>query len=699
MNGLIFLVGLSLSAASGADVNQWTNIGPSGGPIAFLVADPQNAGTFYAGGNGLFQSTDGAASWSNTGLIGLNVRSLVIDPQNSATLYALISGPSDSDSTLNIFKSVDSGATWNEADSGLPTISPRLDILAIDPQNTGTLYLLYGGAGEPELTTDLLFQSTDGGASWTQTGILPSGFEPLALAVDPQNSGTLYIAADGLNSATQPTVAVFKSQDGGANWNEWDSGLPTNTGPFGTDGFANGGLAIDPKNSNILYVTRLGSGVYKTTDGGALWTPANTGLPNQVGQYQFQSCCVTGVVIDPQNTATIYAEGATGAIYKSTNGGGVWVPINQGMGRSWLSQLAINPQNTSIVYGLAANAIYRSLDGGANFSAYSWMRNIPIADLAIDPQNSGTLYAGRWKSSDAGLTWNPIGSSIAPVALAIDSEMPDTLFGGTLITDDCCDVDGGDVFRTDDGAVSWVDTQAGVGPVVAIDPQNPNIVYAGSSINGGVRKSSDGGASWTAINTGLTAQPINAIAIDPQNTSTLYTGSNGVYKSTDGGATWNGINSGLPVLPSGDYATVNALALDPQTPGSVYAGTASGLFQTSDGGTSWQNLLPSLSTGIFALALSSQPAGQDTRAGAKLGVVYAGTDAGILKSTDGGGIWSPVPGAPPRIRLLQLDPQDPNTLYAGGLGGLFVITFRTPERCGEALRSPCNEPKTHEKLP
>src|SRR4029077_16210723 len=125
-------------------------------------------------------------------------------------------------------------------------------------------------------------------------------------------------------------------------------------------------------------------------------------------------------------------------------------------------------------------------------------------------------------------------------------------------------------------------------------------VYAVAS-NTGITKSTDGGVSWSAANTGLhmTLTPtgsypnVSVLAIDPQNTSTLYAATNsccptvaGVLKSTDGGASWTPTGSGLPSTPGG-FFPVRSLAIDPQNSGTVYAGTALGIYKSSDGGGSW----------------------------------------------------------------------------------------------------------------
>ena len=120
---------------------------------------------------------------------------------------------------------------------------------------------------------------------------------------------------------------------------------------------------------------------------------------------------------------------------------------------------------------------------------------------------------------------------------------------------------------------TWISNgpEGGTINALAIDPQTPSTLYAGTS-GGGVFQSTDGGANWRAINTGLTGGEVRALAIDPQTPSTLYAGTSGrgVFQSTDGGASWRAINTGLTTLD------VRALAIDAHTPGTLYAGTSGG---------------------------------------------------------------------------------------------------------------------------
>src|SRR6059036_3991564 len=130
------LLAILASGAVWAGITEWTNVGPEGGGARFLAIDPQTPSTVYAGtGVGVFKSKDGGTSWSNSGLNGFVVSGLVMDPRNPTTLYALTQ---DQDySAAQVFKTTDGGASWNEA--GFCCIN-----LVIDPQGTGTQYVLAG---------------------------------------------------------------------------------------------------------------------------------------------------------------------------------------------------------------------------------------------------------------------------------------------------------------------------------------------------------------------------------------------------------------------------------------------------------------------------------------------------------------------------------------------------------------------------
>ena len=166
--------------------------------------------------------------------------------------------------------------------------------VAIDPQNSRTLYGMTGAG---------LFKSTDGGASWSAAKPgLPASVSASSLVIDPQNSGTMYAVTD---------VDVFKSTDGGANWSALKAELPMPTNQF----YASDTVVIDPQDSNTLYASTR-TGVFKSVDGGASWNAVNIGLPGPKA--------TSSLAIDPNQPGTLYAGISGGGLFKSTDGGARW---------------------------------------------------------------------------------------------------------------------------------------------------------------------------------------------------------------------------------------------------------------------------------------------------------------------------------------------------------------------------------------
>ena len=156
------------------------------------------------------------------------------------------------------------------------------------------------------------------------------------------------------------------------------------------------------------------------------------------------------------------------------------------------------------------------------------------------------------------------------------------------------------MFKSTNGGGSWSAVNSGLNnayvTALVIDPLTPTTLYA--ETGSGVFKSTDGGGSWWAVNSGLPTAEVDALAIDPLTPTTLYVGiyRSGVFKSIDGGGNWSAINSGLTSL------NVRELAVHPLTPATVYAGTVAGVFRLNQGAP--VVAVPTLSgAGLAALAL------------------------------------------------------------------------------------------------
>ena len=317
---------LSRSAASGQmtpqSANVWTSNGLEGSHINSLAIDPSNPKIIFAGTNdGLFRSNDDGDTWNKTGLAVSFVGSLAIDSNNTDILYA-VSSLGDGNT---VFKSVDGGASWHEANNGL---KDDLNVLVVDPHDSNTLYVgaYYEG----------VFKTTDGGANWKQINNVPVGAS--SLVIDPANSNILY--ATEYDNDFGYSQLLLKSANGGVDWKYTNNNLV-----YGT-------LAIDPGDPNVLYVDnyveafgQAHPGIAKSINGGASWTTSDTGL----SKYY-----VNALAIDSVNSATIYAGTDGGGVFKSTDGGASWGEFNGGLTDLNISVLVIDPSGINLHAGASA---------------------------------------------------------------------------------------------------------------------------------------------------------------------------------------------------------------------------------------------------------------------------------------------------------------------------------------------------------
>jgi len=581
-----------------AGVGRWTSSGPDGGAVLALAAVPSDPSTVYlATGRRVYKSLDAGALWAPTGLSGYFV--LVLTTSTPSVVYA-----ADIDSERRIHRTTDGGENW----VGRPGSLGRLVSATVDRNDPMALYAV---------THTGLFRTTNGGDSWQRLANLPAGGTGLAgIAVDPGDSRVLYA------SLTVPTVSgVYRSSDRGATWNRTNLQDPTRTLLFDPSddsrlfALTNAGLrvttnrgqswrrlapeiqfpshlAIDPADSNRLYLVS-GGAVFYSSDGGETVTPVHDA--NLVGNVGAIAVSESSVVL----------AGSAKGLYRSQDAGRVWSPSDLGIREIDVRSLAIDPTNPAVVFAGSSQGIYESRDGGD-----SWNEPVPGSPetnvVAIDPTNRSTLYAagrGVHKSTDGGETWenkSPEGILDYIAALVIDPSNPRRVFASNA-----------KVFRSLDGTENWdvvmraEDNVASYyyppsASAMAIAPSDSATVYAGGVTNdyadGFVSRSEDGGTGWSIP--AILDFPVTALVVDPCDPRIVYAGTyRGVYRSADGGATWS--EPGLPGI------FISSLVLDPRHSSSVFAGTSSGLFWTNDSGASWTRFEPILSGPVSSLAIDS----------------------------------------------------------------------------------------------
>jgi photosystem II stability/assembly factor-like uncharacterized protein len=295
--------------------------------------------------------------------------------------------------------------------------------------------------------------------------------------------------------------------------------------------------------------------------------------------------------------------------------------------------------------------------------------------LAIDPTDSNTLYAvvspgfettkkGLYKTTDGGVTWFGLGIGLQGVeirALAIDPNNPRIVFAGT---------DTG-AFSSGDGGVSWHAISAGMEPfeeitAIVVDPSDSKTLYAGGSTVS-IYKSTDRGFNWSPADDGFPSTfNVVSLAISATDPATLYasTSNSGVAKTTDGAQSWHSVSNGLEGL----FDPI--VAVDPSDADTAYvAGGTEGVFKTIDGGQSWTAVNNGIDTG-FALgvqALAIDPSHPST--------IYAGADVfqAVLMTSDAASAWSSIGPPEADVSALAISASNPNLVYAATSRGVFVM--------------------------
>lgn len=389
---------------------------------------------------------------------------------------------------------------------------------------------------------------------------------------------------------------------------------------FVDDGFV---TKLDPAGSAFVYSTFIGGSGRDSAHAIAVDSSGNA--------YVTGSTSSTDFPVTPGSAQT--ANGSATA-FKSTDGAGMWSASNLGIrSDSSVNKLVIDPVNPATLYAGTIMGFFKSTDAGSHWIVATLVDfgvaslvNISVSAIAIDPKNTSTLYvAGRagffpgnhlHKSTDGGNTWTRTSltqrrSFTAINSIAIDPENTSTIyvatgqgFGG--------DVDSA-MFKSTDGGLTWDAASKGLPShfirvdAVAINPVNTSTLYATVDQ---VYKSTNGGKKWKATGSGPGSGPV--LVIDPLNPSTIYAGGATLYKSTNGGKKWRVANTGIP---AGSHIT--ALVIDPTNSSILYAGTiSSGIFKSADGGKNWRRANNGL-TSTFVVSLAIDPKSPAT--------VYAGT--------------------------------------------------------------------------
>ncbi|HKC23439.1 MAG TPA: choice-of-anchor D domain-containing protein, partial [Thermoanaerobaculia bacterium] len=502
----------------------WTATGLVPISVYAVVVDPKTPSVVYASGYvtaGVYKSANGGTSFTRmtTGIPDLSdVPTLAIDPSATSTVYAGVRVTFGSGLHQGVYRSLDGGASWAPTNAGLAG-EKVLDV-AGDPVNPS---VVYAGLAEARVA-----KSSDGGASWVLKRLADVD-DVTAVAVDPKNPSVVYA---GLLFGT-----VLKSTDGGATF------------PKGAS--AGGGvlrIAIDPTTSSTVWVT-TSAGVAKSTDGGTTFTKASTGvtLPG--------SFLTTGpIAIDPTATSTVYVAYKGTGVFKTTNGGAAWTAMNAGLPDLNAAGLALDPTSPSTVYVGVTGGVFKSTDGGL-----SWGARLPgspggVTTLAVDPQNPAVLYvgseaAGAYRSANRGASWAPFSLGLTELnvlAFGFTRTTPSTVYAGTQY---------GSVFAAQPPAALGP-TLSAVSPTSGPTAGGTRVTLTGTNLSADAAVTFGGTAAGNVTNSGPTSLAVTTNAHAAGAVDVRVTNPDGQFATLAGGFTYVA-GPGLSVSPSSlDFGTV-----------------------------------------------------------------------------------------------------------------------------------------------
>ncbi|MGI9238822.1 MAG: VPS10 domain-containing protein [Woeseiaceae bacterium] len=645
------------------------------------------------------------------------IADIAIDPMNQSTWYVAVGSG-------GVWKTRNRGTTWEPIFDNEESYS--VGCVTIDPNNPNTIWI---GSGENVSGRHVgygngVYRSRDGGQTWQNVGLENS--ERIGMIrIDPRDSNTIFVAAQGPLWSAGGERGLYKSTDGGESWRKvLGDGLGNTEIDDEYTGVSE--VHMDPRNPDVMYAVSWqrfrnvavlmdggpGTGIHKSEDGGETWRELTEGLPEE-------NRGKTGLALSPQNPDVMYATielaNREGGFWRSSDGGESWEERNEylssGTGPHYYQEIFASPHKFDRVYQMDVQ-MHVTEDGGETFTMLDHeTKHSDHHAMAFDPNDEDYLLVGVdggiYESYDLGESWRFVNNM--PITqyykVAVDYDAPFyNVYGGTQDNNSH-----GGPSRTDNNVgiqnSDWFITLFGDGHQSAVDPNNPDIIYAQWQQGNLTRFDRKTGESVYIRPQPAADEPPERynwdapILISPHKSSTLFFGTQRVWKSEDYGDTWTAISGDLtrnerrtqqPLMgrtwsydsswdlyAMSSFNTVTSLSQSPLVEGLIYAGTDDGIIQvTEDNGQSWRRIdkLPGVPDRFFVNDIKADLHDPD--------VVYVVVDdhkSGdfspyLLKSENRGRSWKSISSNLPDRHILWRVVQDhekPGLLFLGSEFGVF----------------------------
>ena len=684
LNALNTAKQMKTEAKSARASGVWEFAGPvnTGGRLTDVEMHHSDLNTIYLGAasGGVFKSNDQGENWEPIfdDALSLSIGDIAIAPSDAEIIYvgtgeANAGGGSLAYDGVGIYKSEDAGSSWKNI--GLPN-SGSIGRIAIHPSNPDVAYVAAMGSLFDNSNDRGVYRTTNGGFGWNKVLYVSDSTGAIDLAINPESPDTVYAAMwerirrPNRRSYGGPTSGIYRSIDGGQNWEELTNGLPTNASAKGRIG-----ISISESDPNIVYAiyadqTGFFNGVYKTTDHGDTWTQTNDNSLS--GAYSSFGWWFGRIKVDPVDPDIAFVIGLD--IYRTLNGGQSW--SNQSGNNVHVDQheVYIHPQDNDFVLLGNDGGLYTSVNGGN-----SWVHDetLPITQFytcELDNQIPWRLYGGTQDNGTNRIIFHPDGYWERIYGgdgfyVLVDPKDNNYIYAESQYGGLGRSTNGGESFYTATNGISSSDRFNWNSPL-AMDPENPEVLYFGSNR---LYRSTNRAASWTPISYDMTDgsgegnlvyNTLTTISVSPVNTDIIYTGSDdgNINVSIDGGNTWENISEGLP------KRWITRVAADPLEENVAYV-TVSGyrwdeyiphVLRTDNYGQTWVDISSNLPEAPVNDIIISP--------GNNL-VIFLATDVGVYYSYDGGESWDVMGTNLPNVVITDLVyHQSTNKLVAATFG-------------------------------
>ena len=612
-----------------------------------------------------------------------------------------------------IWKTDDAGIGWaNVSDGFLNTAS--VGALAVAPSDPNVVYAGMGEHAPRGVTTshgDGVYRSTDAGRTWTHLG-LENTRAISRIVVHPADPDWVYVAAQGAPYGPSEDRGIYRSRDGGANWEKVHYVNP-NAGASE--------LSMDPSNPRILYAAFWdhqrdpwqvrsggeGSGLWKSTDGGDTWRAINDGLPDLMGKT---AVSVSGA--NPDRVFAMIEAEPDGGVYRSDDGGASWSRVNDTRGlrsRPWYYiEIFADPTDENTVYVLNA-PFWKSIDGGRTFQSIR-VGHGDTHDLWINPADNANMIladdGGAEITFNGGQSWSTLNNQ--PTAqfyrVNADNQFPYWVYGGQQDNSSVAIKS-----RDLDGSIGPSDFRPSAGcesAYLAFHPDRPRYQFGGCYLGQITERDEATGLTRNVqVRPGMPAsvEPRNMkyrfnwnapIVVSPHDPDVIYHASNHLLRSADRGYSWEEISPDLtkddpryqgpgggPITNEGAggevYGTIFSMAPSPVAEGVIWTGSDDGLVQvTQDGGATWTNVTPPDLPDEFGVnAVEASPHDPSTAFVAYTAYKFNDFTPMAFRTTDYGESWERITSGIPDdhwVRVVREDDERPGLLYAGTELGAFV---------------------------